>query len=286
MHLSVQLGAKALGVFYGGSDFDLSPDGRWLVYQAEHDGTHSLFLQDIRDATGRFIKGTDGARGAFFSFDNQWIAFSSGKTLKKVPVTGGSPVSICDLPVVTDVGDFGGGVWAPDHRIFFVPLFNAGIWVVSANGGTPQVFLKINEGADRIAYTLPQLLPGNKGLLFTLSPAHAITTDDEQIGIIEPGAAEPRVLLRGVTQARYVPTGHLIYSYHGALLAVRFDLAKLAITGSPVSVIDGIESGLLWDSRFSISKNGTLVYEPKGNIRGGSRLAVVDRNYRWTRITL
>src|SRR5207244_629742 len=102
MHLSLEL---VRGATYTGSiliqrdQFAISPDGKWIVYNAEKDGVHPLFLQDIRASAGRFISGTDDAVRPFFSPDGQWIAFASGKTLKKVPVTGGSPVAVCDLSI-------------------------------------------------------------------------------------------------------------------------------------------------------------------------------------------
>ena len=119
---------------------------------------------------------------------------------------------------------------------------------MSADGGIPELLLKTDEGKDRIGYTELQVLPDGKGILFTLSSGHAITTDDTQIAVLEPGATEPRVLLRGASGSQYVPTGHLVYGHRGALLAVPFDLSRLAITGPPATVIEGIESTLLLDS--------------------------------------
>jgi hypothetical protein len=156
MHLSMQLapGAASTSNMLSQRDqFAISPDGQWIVYNAKKDGAYPLFLQNTRESTGRFINGTDDATRPFFSPDGQWIAFASGKALKKVPVTGGSPVAICDLStLITGLTGFEVGAWGPDNRIVFVPAFNAGIWTVSANSGTPELLLKTDEGKDRIAY--------------------------------------------------------------------------------------------------------------------------------------
>ncbi len=105
-----------------------------------------------------------------------------------------------------------------------------------------------------------------------------MTGDDKQLAVLEPGATEPRLLqIRGVNEGRYVPSGHIVYSNRGALLAVPFDLSSLTVTGTPVTVIEGIKTTLSFDSSFSVSANGTLVYEPQVSTSTGSRLASVDR---------
>ena len=91
MHLSLQLGANARGTLTSlAPSFDVSPDGRWIVYTAVRDGARRLFLQDIPELAGKFISETEGATNPFFSPDGLWVGFASGKTLKKVSIGGGS----------------------------------------------------------------------------------------------------------------------------------------------------------------------------------------------------
>jgi hypothetical protein len=46
-------------------------------------------------------------------------------------------------------------------------------------------------------------------------------------------------LIRGGSNARYVPTRHLVYYRAGTVMAVPFDLARLGVTGSPAPVVEG-----------------------------------------------
>lgn len=190
-----------------------------------------------------------------------------------MPVSGGSPITLCSLSSILFVG----GAWGADNKIVFVPDFNGGMWTVSANGGTPQLLLKTDEGKDRIAYTHPQVLPESKGILFTMASGHAVTMDEGEIAVLEPGATEPRILIHGGSNTRYVPTGHLVYVRGGALLSVPFDPSRLAVTGTPTSMIEGLERNQTGDSLYSVSENGTLVYEPSAGLKGGPRLVLVDR---------
>ena len=43
------------------------------------------------------IDGTDGAVHPVFSPDGRWIAFVASGRLKKVAISGGAPVDICEL---------------------------------------------------------------------------------------------------------------------------------------------------------------------------------------------
>ena len=106
----------------------------------------------------------------------------------------------------------------------------------------------------------PVVLPGGKGLLFrTRLPNQAV--GDFQIVAMALPHGEPHVLMRGV-YARYSPTGHLlVVTGDGKLVAAPFDLEKLALTGPPIGLLEGIgvEVGG-FSTNVALSTNGTLVY--------------------------
>jgi eukaryotic-like serine/threonine-protein kinase len=80
--------------------------------------------------------------------------------------------------------------------------------------------------------------------------------------------AEPRVLLRNAADARYLPTGHLLFIRQGTLFVVPFDARALEVRGDPVAVLkDVAQTTSAWDSddltlagQFSVSPQGTLAY--------------------------
>ena len=49
-----------------------------------------------------------------------------------------------------------------------------------------------------------------------------------------------KILVRGGSHARYVPTGHLVYGKAGTLRAVAFDLERLEVGGTPAPVLEGV----------------------------------------------
>ena len=99
-----------------------------------------------------------------------------------------------------------------------------------------------------------------ESLLFTIGDGS--NCDDAQIVVQSLTTGERRVLIEGGTNARYVPTGHLVYARRGALLAVPFDADQLEVTGGHVSLIEGVATtaGITGGMQFGLSDTGSLVY--------------------------
>lgn len=53
-------------------------------------------------------------------------------------------------------------------------------------------------------------------------------------------SGERKTLIEGGSDARYVPTGHIVYALSGTLLAVPFDVRRLQVTGGPTPVVEGV----------------------------------------------
>ena len=87
---------------------------------------------------------------------------------------------------------------------------------------------------------------------------------------------EERVLLRDATQASYFD-GWLAFARSGTLFAVRFDLQRLAIAGTPVPVLQGVKfSQSFGTTHYSVAKNGTLAYVAGADAE--RPLAMIERN--------
>ena len=233
----------------------ISPDGTRLVYIAKA----SLFVKSIGDAPPVTIPGPLAGRSmanAVFSPDGQSIAYwaSDGALLQRIPVTGGTPVTICrvDIPL--------GMSWGADDQIV-LGLGAKGIVRVSAKGGTPEIVVPAKSG--EIAHG-PQMLPGGDALLFTLGDervAPAARWDQARIVVQSLKSGERRTIVPAGRDARYLPSGHLVYALGGRVMAVRFDAKRLATVGDPVAVVENVRaSGSTGTAQFSVSANGSLAY--------------------------
>ncbi|MFQ5930120.1 MAG: hypothetical protein ACE5MK_10490, partial [Acidobacteriota bacterium] len=219
----------------------------------------------------RPIRGTQGgARSPFFSPDGQWVGFKAEGQLKKVSLSGGPPVTLCDASTL------GRASWGADDRIVF-GQGPEGIWQVLATGGTKELLISVDASKNESAHG-PQILPGGKAVLFTVGLGH--NWDEAQILAQSLETGERKVLIQGGRDARYVPTGHLVYARAGRLLAVPFDLARLEVTGGRVPIVEGIRQTSVFPTAaapFSFSDLGSLVYVPEIGAEIERTLVWMDR---------
>jgi serine/threonine-protein kinase len=271
-HLQVALDPKApLEFVVATPALAISPDGRRLAYVVRHDETTRLHVRRIGGGTGTALGGTDGGHSPFFSPDGQWIGFVGADfKLKKIPAGGGPPSNIAD------VAAFRGASWGDDGSIVFAPYSAGGLFRVSATGGRPEALTTANRTALEKTHRYPEVLPGSKAAIFTSYTSDITSIDDATLELVSLETGQRRVLLRGAAQAKYVASGHLVFGRSGSLVAVPFDLRRLAITGSPVPVVDGVTMSFTGSTEFAVSERGTLAY-----ISGGpsphTRLVWVDR---------
>jgi hypothetical protein len=88
------------------------------------------------------------------------------------------------------------------------------------------------------------------------------------------------VVVNGGTDARYLPTGHLVYALGDTLQAVAFDVSRRAVTGAPALLVDGVSrAGSGAAANADVSRAGTLVYVA-GGVEGSRGLVWVDRTGR------
>lgn len=120
----------------------------------------------------------------------------------------------------------------------------------------------------------PVALPGSRALLLSLCHAGGEQCNAD-LGVLDLVTGTVKVLVPNAARGWYLPSGHLVYSTReGALFAVKFDLRSLAITGTPVSVLDGIDvSTRSTLARMALSASGTMAYIPGG---GGPSSVIVQ----------
>jgi serine/threonine-protein kinase len=232
---------------------EISPDGSHLAYFGARNDVYQLFLRPMDSVEAEPVLGSVMAGRPFFSPDGQWIGFHSrDRRLKKAPIVGGPPVTICDSP-----GYIFGATWGPNDTIFFA-RDKAGIWSVSANGGEPQpVATAESEDMER-DYRWPYVLPNGKTILATDWSGEG--GSEARVVAISLKTGEVRTLVEGGMDARYTTSGHLIFKRAGSLVTVLFDLENLETLGPPVSVLEQMRTTSMGFADYSFSRDGTLVY--------------------------
>jgi eukaryotic-like serine/threonine-protein kinase len=267
--------------FTTGQPVTISPDGSQIVYASNL----QLYLRSLSELEARPIPGvsTPGGTPRFpvFSPDGRSVVFWSqqDRTLRKIDVTGGASVLLSkdvDFPL--------GMSWDGDWILFGQ---RTGIVRVSASGGDLEVLVNLEPG--EFAST-PRMLPGGRAVLFSLTTSTTIDRwDSAEIVVQTLQTGERKTLVRGGSDARYVPTGHLVYAVGGTLFARPFDLASLEVTGGAVSLVQGVMRPAQTNlgnftgpgsAYFSFSDTGSLIYVPGPAFASLSlrrTLALIDR---------
>jgi serine/threonine-protein kinase len=235
----------------------ISPDGTKIVYAANN----QLYVRSMRDFDARAIAGTlqnPPPIVPVFSPDGQSTAFFSQAdgVIKKIAVNGGVAVTIC-----TAVQPLLGMSWSGGELLF--SQTDKGVLRVSENGGQAQTLIAAKE--QEILYG-PQVLPGGQWVLFTSAVAGASDGwDKAQIVVQSMKSSERKPLISGGSDARYLPTGHIIYARAGVEFAVPFDVRHLTVTGGAVPIVEGVKrstSGSTGAAHLVASETGSLAFEP------------------------
>jgi Tol biopolymer transport system component len=248
------------------TELALSPDGRYLVYSAVTGGPEStakLYRRPLDRAKAEEIEATEGGRTPFFSPDGQWLGFWAQRKLWKVPAGGGIPSVLCD-PVNRPPA---GASWGSNGRI--VIGNTSQLQSVAAIGGKLERLTEL-DGTKESKHGLPHFLPGGKALLFTVMPFGFGAEAHVEVLSIETG--QRKVLIEEGADARYVPTGHIVYVRKGTLMAVPFDPDRLELRGPAVPVVEGLMQAInlpfgydnYGTGQFAVSQSGLLVYVSGG----------------------
>ena len=255
----------------------ISPDGRHFVYEATGQSGFRLYLRSLDDFVDRPIPGTEGGFSPFFSPDGESVGFFVQNKVKRIPLAGGSPITICEA------GSGGRSAsWSEDTIVFTGSGESGqGLYRVSANGGEPETLATPDVDSGELSYSNPLILPGSKAVLFTTWVGNNAHT-----AALSLDTGERKIIVEGGRDATYLlDTGHLVYEQTGTgtLMGVPFDLARLEVTGDPVSVLQGVRRNTPGAVDYAISENGTVVYIPgSGRVLHEHTPVWVDRNGKET----
>jgi serine/threonine-protein kinase len=263
----------------GVDDLAIAPDGSTLAVSLQYDGDRRLYLRPLDRAQLVPLKGTEDGFNPFFSPDGKWIAFAAEGKLKKLLLSGGTPVELCDAPTMR------GAVWLADDTIVFATQADHGLRRVSAAGGRTTEVTTLDEGQGEVTHRWPSALPDGRSVLFTIGYRESDWARG-RIALLDAATGRRTIVYEGGSDARYVPTGHLVLQRDHTLYAVPFDLGQKRVTGPPVAVLDQLATGRGTGAGFfDIASDGTLVYVPHDPFEAERDLVWVDRSGAVTPLT-
>ena len=237
------------------SPVTISPDGTVVVFSASDGEATALYRRNLASFDSEVIAGTDGATAPFFSPDGKWVGFFSGGWLQRIPLDGGTPVRICNVPNFRGTGVH----WTDDQQILFIgSALASGILRVAAAGGTPEQLSVPDLDTGEYAHSWPQLLPGGQNVLFSR------WSGGDRTAVLSLETMTWNEILPRAQGAQLLPTGHLLYSNEQFdLELVGFDQETQMVFGEAVPVSEPVDM-IQRSGSFSaaVSTNGTFAYVP------------------------
>jgi Tol biopolymer transport system component len=244
----------------------LSPDGRWVAFQAvDTSGQTTIWVRPLDAIDARPVNGTEGAQRPFWSPDSRFIGFFADQKLKKVPVDGG-PVQL--------IAQAGGadGTWGARNVILYDNTQTDSVMQVPASGGVPKPASSFDRKEGESGHAWPQFLPDGKHFLFV---SYGATDSDVRLKVGELGSFKSKVVLPTGSRGEYAPPGRLVYVLDNNLVSQPFDLGRLQTSGEPVPIAERVNL-LGGRENFSTSQVGTIAFQSGGDVPG-SELAWIDR---------
>jgi Tol biopolymer transport system component len=227
----------------------LSPDGLQLAFLTGSAPDTKLWVREVTTGTSRPVEGAERPTFPFWSPDSKYIGFFSMGKLKKVASAGGPVQVLCDAP------EGRGGSWSSRGLIIFTPNIFESLYKVPEGGGTPE---KITDAKPGWTHRNPYFLPDGDHFLFIARD----TGGASPVGALYSGSLsgeKPRQILEHASNVQY-SDGYLLYLRETVLVAQRFDLKSLLLSGDAKPVADKLD---YWNSRDLVgftAAHGTLVF--------------------------
>ena len=118
--------------------------------------------------------------------------------------------------------------------------------------------------------------------MFTVATGTGADADASRVAVLSLDTGERHVVVESGSNARYIPTGHLIFARQGALWGVPFDVDTLETTGPEEVVLQNLEVNEVYGAMaLATSSDGSLAYVGGAAVGIGSAgfsFVWVDRN--------
>jgi serine/threonine protein kinase/Tol biopolymer transport system component len=249
---------------------DLSPDGRHLAFSTTVP-SRGIFVRSIDATAVRLLAGDEIATGPppifFWSPDSRFVAYFAEGKLKKAPVDGGPAQVICALPPAINYT----GTWSQSGVILFGAATREGttLWRVSASGGQPVQLPGVAAADAPPQAFFPSFLPDGRRYL-AMRPAASDRGAEVFVGTLD---STERVPLALSSPPRYASAGFLLFVRDGHLLAQRFDVRHLTLSGEPLVIVEDLYDAV---GQFSTSLTGDIAYRAAGRFQDAP-LVTFDR---------
>jgi len=251
----------------------VSPDGQRLAYVAQSaEGNRAIWVRPIGTDAAQRLSGTDNpVGGVIWSPDSRNIGFIADGKLKKADLASGAVQVICDY-----TPPYRGLDWNRDGVILIARREGNVLARVSDSGGQITNVTTLDSDRKETIHAAPGFLPDGKHFFFAV-----LSSLPENAGIFVGSLDDPKMRTRlmplpnNISGLGYVEPGYFVLAGGPLLTAQRFDVKTLTLSGQPITILDGLESG-----SATFSNTGLLFYRKSSGNPTSKQLTWYDRSGR------
>ncbi len=135
----------------------------------------------------------------------------------------------------------------------------------------------VNRAAGEAGHHWPHVLPDGRYALYT-AELDGESYSEARIMLLSLETGQSQLLIDGGSDARYIPTGHIVYWHSGAIWSVPFDLSSRRLGGAAVVVLpDVMLAEANGHAHFAVAADGTVAYLSGADPNGERGVMLVDR---------
>jgi hypothetical protein len=225
----------------------ISPDGRNVAYVFGG----AVWRQSMGELEPRELKADKDAAGLCWSPDGKSLGYAAGTRIMRISLDGGENQAVCDVGGEMAWGGGAGISWGDDGMIAFSRGDSGGVFRVSAAGGDPKLWIKLEASEGDLHQ--PCVLPGSKAVIFA---AHKRPGGYDNITLWSDGRRKSLLEVpdQRISSMIYDPAGFILFTREPTtpgVWALPFSLSRLEATGPPFLVVPV-------GSFPSVSAEGTL----------------------------
>jgi serine/threonine protein kinase len=240
----------------------ISHDGKNVVFAgADSTGTLLLWLHPIKSNTARVLIKINGSINGglypFWSSDDKYIFYFLNRKLKKLNISSGTEIDVCDAPAGR------GGTASQNGDVVFAPNSTGGLYIVSENGGTPREIVKSDTSNSEESLRYPFFLPDGEHFLYSILAKFSGSSagDFVMVGAINSNAKD--TVMQVSSNAEYA-NGYLFFVRQSTLMCQAFDPSDFQLSGDIYTIsgnINFLDSYIF--ASYSVSDAGNLIYQFK-----------------------
>ncbi|MGA8264175.1 MAG: hypothetical protein WB779_07035, partial [Ignavibacteriaceae bacterium] len=257
-----------------GDNSQISHNGKYVVFAAiDSAGNWILWLRPISSTVSRVLTKLNGSRvnGSlypFWSSDDKYIFYFYGGKLKKLNIISGTEIDVCDAIVGR------GGTMNKNGDIVFAPNSTGGLYIVSANGGTPKEIVKSDSVNSEESLRFPFFLPDGVHFLYTIQARFSGSTEGDEVMLGSINSDIKDTVMQVSSNSQYA-NGYLFFVRQSILMCQAFDPGNFKLSGDIYTISGNINffNAYIY-AAYSVSDAGNLIFQSKSD--NSIRTVLVD----------